>query len=127
MSAADVTGGAREPQPMPWRVAVFCADWCRVCREFVPQLQRSLGGRDDVRLLCLDIESFPDEEDLLDIENFPTLLLADAQGRARYAGAVLPKVAAVEQLIDSAARGRLVPLRLDELGQSLLRCTLQHV
>ena len=95
-------------------VACLCAEWCGSCREYRPTfeaLQARFGG--DADFAWIDIE---DESDALgdpDIENFPTLLLADAGG-LRFLGAGTPHPATAERLVLNALAGELPAIDGDE-------------
>ena len=88
-------------------VACLCAEWCGSCRDYratFEALSAQFFGEAD--FAWIDIE---DESDALgdpDIENFPTLLLADAGG-LRFLGAVTPHAAAAERLVKNALAGEL--------------------
>ncbi len=88
-------------------VACLCADWCGSCREYRPTFD-ALAARfaSEAEFAWIDIE---DESDALgdpDIENFPTLLVADAES-LRFFGAVTPQPGTIERLIRSAIEGAL--------------------
>ena len=107
-------------------VACLCADWCSSCRDYRPTFDalaaRFAGAAD---FAWIDIE---DEADALgdpDIENFPTLLVADAQA-LRFLGAVTPHAQTAERLVRSALGGELPPVAgadaaLADRVRSLLR------
>ncbi|MEO5883847.1 MAG: thioredoxin family protein [Caldimonas sp.] len=88
-------------------VACLCAEWCGSCRDYratFDALAARFSGEAD--FAWIDIE---DESDALgdpDIENFPTLLLADAGG-LRFLGAVTPHAAIAERLVTNALAGEL--------------------
>ena len=88
-------------------VACLCAEWCGSCRDYratFDALSAQFSGQAD--FAWIDIE---DESDALgdpDIENFPTLLLADAGG-LRFLGAVTPHAATAERLVQNALAGAL--------------------
>jgi thiol-disulfide isomerase/thioredoxin len=88
-------------------VACLCAEWCGSCRDYratFSALEARFGA--DADFAWIDIE---DESDALgdpDIENFPTLLLADAGG-LRFLGAVTPHAATAERLVANALAGDL--------------------
>ena len=46
----------------------------------------------------------------LDIENFPTLLLADAQRRPCFAGTVLPHADTLQRMCQAALQGDFAPI-----------------
>jgi len=88
-------------------VACLCAEWCGSCRDYRATFE-ALAERfsADADFAWIDIE---DESDALgdpDIENFPTLLLADAGG-LRFLGAVTPHAATAERLVQNALAGAL--------------------
>jgi len=88
-------------------VVCLCAEWCGSCRDYratFDALSSQFSGQAD--FAWIDIE---DESDALgdpDIENFPTLLLADAGG-LRFLGAVTPHAATAERLVKNALAGEL--------------------
>ncbi|WP_213766472.1 thioredoxin domain-containing protein [Caballeronia sp. dw_19] len=100
-------------------VACLCARWCRTCDTYRATLNavraelRRTRPHAHLRFLWIDIE---DEAALigdLDIENFPTILLAsDEQGL--FLGPVMPHAAALDRLILAALDGDLPPVTLPE-------------
>ena len=90
----------------PW-VACLCAAWCVACREYAATfdaLAAQHGG--DADFAWIDIEDDADALGDLDIEDFPTLLIADAAG-ARFFGPVTPQAQTAERLIRGALAGTL--------------------
>ena len=90
----------------PW-VACLCAAWCVACREYratFAALAAQLGG--DADFAWIDIEDDADALGDIDIENFPTLLIADVAA-ARFFGTVMPQASAAERLIRGALDGGL--------------------
>ncbi len=85
-------------------IVCLCADWCGTCREYeatFAELQRALPGH---RYRWIDIE---DEADLvgdIDVETFPTLMLAHA-GRVLFAGPVLPRLGDAQRLVAVCIEG----------------------
>lgn len=79
-------------------VVCLCAAWCGTCTAYedtFAALQASAPGH---RYRWIDIE---DEADLLgevDVETFPTLLVAH-QGRVLFAGPVLPRLGDAQRLL----------------------------
>lgn len=74
--------------------ACLCAAWCRLCDDYAPVLQQGVAELQaagvPLRWHWIDIE---DEADLLgdlDIETFPTLVIADGQS-VRFAGPLTPQ------------------------------------
>ena len=58
------------------------------------------------RFAWLDIEDQSDLVGDLDVETFPTLLMADAQG-TRFFGPLTPQASTLSRLLDSLARSSL--------------------
>jgi thioredoxin 1 len=115
-------------QPDPPRsralfVACLCAEWCGACRDYRPVFDAlaTAAGADpgDVRA-WIDIEDHPEVAGDLDIETFPTLLIADAEGRVRFLGSVTPHAATLQRLVERARRGELRALA-DADGVALAR------
>lgn len=79
-------------------VICLCAAWCGTCREYeatFAELQKAAPGH---RYRWIDIE---DEADLVgdvDVETFPTLLVAH-QGQVMFAGPVLPRLGDAQRLL----------------------------
>lgn len=90
----------------PW-VACLCAAWCVACREYrstFALLAAQFGG--DVDFAWIDIEDDADALGDVDIEDFPTLLIADSAG-ARFFGPVMPQASTAERLLRGALAGGL--------------------
>jgi thioredoxin 1 len=111
MSAATPTP-AHEP---PLLVACLCAQWCRTCDAYrdtlvaVRDALQPMHPDAPMRFLWVDIE---DESDLvgdLDIEDFPTLLLARGD-HVLFFGPLLPHAQTLDRLVRGALAGELPPL-----------------
>jgi len=84
----------------PWRVICLCAQWCDVCRQYratLAQLAARFGGH---VFVWLDIETHEAVLGELDIETFPTLLIA-CGAQARFFGALPPHGAALARLLQT--------------------------
>lgn len=90
-----------QPETQPeLLVACLCADWCGTCRDYQPlfaQLQAQFAG---VRFLWIDVEDESDLVDPIEVENFPTLLMATRQ-HVRFFGTVLPHRETLVRLIEA--------------------------
>lgn len=83
-------------------IACLCAAWCRTCDEYAQVFQRLREALPAHRYRWIDVE---DEADLVgdvDVETFPTLLVAH-QGRVLFLGPVLPRLADAVRLIEALA------------------------
>ena len=89
-------------------VVCLCAEWCGVCREYEGRLQQVQAKYPQARFLWIDVE---DEADLLhplDVENFPTLLLAVGD-EPRFFGPVAPQPEMLERLIRAQLENASAP------------------
>jgi thiol-disulfide isomerase/thioredoxin len=83
-------------------IVCLCADWCGTCREYAQvfeALQQALPAH---RYRWIDIEDEADALGDIDIETFPTLLVAHG-GRVLFAGPVLPRLGDAQRLIEVQA------------------------
>ena len=103
---------AREAARPELLVACLCAEWCRTCglyRDTFEEARDALQAEypsQPMRFVWVDIE---DESELigdLDIENFPTLVLAAGE-QVLFAGTVMPHLGTVERLVQGAIDGSL--------------------
>jgi thiol-disulfide isomerase/thioredoxin len=84
----------------PLEVICLCAAWCGVCREWTPAFEQLAATFPQVRFGWVDVEDEADAMGDLDIETFPTLLIAQGD-RARFLGPVQPSLTQVGRLIES--------------------------
>lgn len=99
----------------PLLVACLCAQWCRTCdayRDTLLAVKAAIAVGHPAaatRFVWVDIE---DESELvgdLDIEDFPTLVLARAD-RLLFFGPVMPHAQTLDRLVRSALDATLPPL-----------------
>ncbi len=100
MTDAPLTAAASAPL----LVVCLCAAWCRVCDEYrdrFDQVQKNVRtNHPQTQFLWIDVE---DEADLLhplDVENFPTVLIA-AGDAPRFFGTITPQAQTLERLVQS--------------------------
>jgi thiol-disulfide isomerase/thioredoxin len=83
-------------------IACLCAAWCRLCDEYRPMLQALAAEftRAGVRAHWhwIDIEDEADLVGELDVETFPTLVIAD-DTQVRFAGPVTPQRETLQRLL----------------------------
>lgn len=109
---------ATHPAGAGWWVVCLCAGWCGVCRDYRALFDGLAAAHPQARFEWVDVE---DDEDLagdLDVETFPTLLVADGR-RARFLGPLLPQAAVLERLLSSLQRGESVPAALPPEAQGV--------
>jgi thioredoxin-like negative regulator of GroEL len=108
---------------MTVHVACLCAAWCRTCESYQQVFEAACAElpQAELRVRWIDIE---DEADLigdLDIETFPTLLIADGDG-VRFAGPLTPQPETLKRVLRAhladATPSRVAP-EYAELAQRL--------
>jgi thioredoxin 1 len=82
----------------PLLVACLCADWCGACREYKPLFDSLARKFPNVRFLWVDVEDEADLIDPIEVEDFPTILIAKGQNPLFF-GTVLPHIETLERLI----------------------------
>jgi thiol-disulfide isomerase/thioredoxin len=85
-------------------VACLCADWCGTCRDYRPVFDQVAAAHPGLRFVWLDIEDQAALVGELDIETFPTLLIADGAA-LRFAGPLLPHAGTLARLLASLEPG----------------------
>ena len=96
-------------EPPPLLMACLCARWCGTCGSYeavFAACAAAYGAR--VQPLWVDIE---DEADLIggiDVDNFPTLLLA-REDALLFLGTITPHAQTLSRLVASALAGDLKP------------------
>jgi thioredoxin 1 len=79
-------------------VACLCADWCGACREYKPLFESLARKFPNVRFLWVDVEDEADLIDPIEVEDFPTILIASGE-KPLFFGTVLPHIETLERLI----------------------------
>lgn len=85
------------PHAASW-VICLCAEWCGVCREWRQAFDAAAARLPDVHFAWVDVEDEADAMGEVDVETFPTLLIA-AAGRPMFFGPVLPAAGQFERLL----------------------------
>ena len=67
---------AGAPDHATWWVACLCAAWCGVCREWQPLFTQQARAHPHMRFAWVDVEDEDDAMGEVDIQTFPTLLVA---------------------------------------------------
>lgn len=87
------------PPPAAWNVVCLCAAWCGVCRDWDGIFRSLAADFPDTHFAWIDVEDDDEAMGDVDIETFPTLLVAQA-GTVHFFGPVAPAAAQVRQLLE---------------------------
>jgi thioredoxin 1 len=117
---------AMTPPAPTLTVACLCAAWCRTCDAYEDLFRDALAAHPTLRARWIDIE---DEAELMgdvDIETFPTVVIADAR-HIYFAGPLTPQPETLQRVLraalDAAAAGSAgttQPAELQAFVQRLL-------
>lgn len=83
-------------------IACLCAQWCGTCNDYAPLFKQLQLDYPQARFAWIDIEDEADLVDPVEVENFPTILIATGT-TARFFGTVTPHIETLRRLIDSHA------------------------
>ncbi|KRD56141.1 thioredoxin [Acidovorax sp. Root275] len=86
--------------PRGWWAVCLCAAWCGTCGVYRPLFDELARAHPDVRFEWVDIEDDAEIAGDLDVETFPTLLIADGE-RALFLGPLLPQAPVLGRLLAS--------------------------
>ena len=107
-----------------WWVVCLCAQWCGTCREYRPLFDGLARAHPDVRFVWVDIEDDAGLVGDLDVETFPTLLIARAR-TALFLGPLLPQAPVLARLLASLRAGAPSRGSIDLQAQAVLERVLQ--
>ena len=114
-----------------WLVVCLCADWCGTCKQYRQPFEDLAAQFPQMRFVWLDVEDREDIAGDLDIETFPSILVAQGE-QARFLGPVLPQMGVLARMLqslpaDAAARPADVQEAQDLLQRLLRADDLQEV
>lgn len=92
------------PNPIPAAVLdviCLCAQWCGTCSDYASRFGQIGQAFPQVRFIWIDIEDEADLVDPVEVENFPTILIARG-GQPIFFGPILPHVETLERLVRNA-------------------------
>jgi thioredoxin 1 len=98
-----------QPAETPLLVACLCAQWCGTCgayRAVFDALGKELGAQ--TQFVWVDIEDQADALGDVDVEDFPTLLVARGEA-VLFFGPLTPQPPTLARLVRSALNGDLAP------------------
>lgn len=81
-------------------VVCLCAQWCGVCCDYREPFFQLQSQFPQAQFLWIDVEDEADLLDPLDVENFPTLLLARGD-EPRFFGTLTPQPQTLQRLVQS--------------------------
>ena len=107
-----------------WWAVCLCADWCGTCKQYRQPFEQLATQFPQMRFVWLDVEDREDVTGDLDIETFPSILVAQGS-QARFLGPILPQIPVLARMLqalpeDQAARPANVQ-EAQDLLQRLLR------
>lgn len=124
-------GDADGTQPT-WWVACLCAAWCGVCRDWLPLFTAQARANPHLRFAWVDVEDEDETMGDVDIETFPTLLVARGD-QVMYLAPIPPMASQLTRLlarlqaqpdpdpgIDTQANALLQRLKSDVLPRTLV-------
>lgn len=99
-------------------VACLCAQWCGTCRDYEPLFaEQARRLAPSARFVWVDIEDHDEVLGPIDVENFPTLLIAREDDDAIvFFGTVTPHAQTLARLVETAASGELGEVRDAQLA-----------
>ncbi len=101
------------------QVICLCAAWCRVCNEYRPLFDEAATQHPHMRFAWVDVEDEDEAMGDVDIETFPTLLVAQGE-KALFLGPVDPTVGALARLVDGLQARAADAIALSPEAQALL-------
>lgn len=95
-------------------VVCLCAQWCGVCRDYALTFDQVARRFPQMRFVWVDIEDAADLVDPIEVDNFPTLLIA-VDRQARFFGTLTPQPHMLERIVRerSAATDLTLAARTD--------------
>lgn len=110
----------------PLMVACLCAAWCGTCRDYQPLFLTLQAQFPDLRFCWIDVEDEADLVDPIEVDNFPTLLIARPR-QLLFFGTLTPHIETLQRLITASlapdARALDADADLSELVVRLWRRT----
>jgi hypothetical protein len=109
-----------------WWVICLCAAWCGVCRDWRPAFEQAAHGLPGVRFAWVDVEDEADAMGDVDIETFPTVLVARGD-EARFLGPITPSAPGLARLVASLREQAGPSPTLHPQAQALIQRLSEHV
>lgn len=103
-------------------VACLCARWCQLCGSYRATFDAVAARHPRHRFAFVDIEDESELVQAIDVENFPTLVIAEGDS-LRFLGVILPQPETLERVL-RAAEERNLPPPADELDDDERRALI---
>ena len=116
----NITNSGGDGTTPAW-VVCLCADWCVLCRDYRIALKAVAARHSQWRFAWVDIEDHAALVGDLDIETFPTLLIADRAG-VRFLGPLAPQADNLARLLTSDLKVQATSAADAVLIEGLLQC-----
>jgi thioredoxin-like negative regulator of GroEL len=101
-------------------VVCLCADWCGLCRDYHEVFVQMAARYPRLCFVWLDIEDQADLVGDVEVETFPTVLIADGEG-TRFFGPLTPQAQTLSRLLDLLERAGLQATPHGPATQQLLQ------
>jgi thioredoxin-like negative regulator of GroEL len=118
----SVTASSSAPRLL---VACLCARWCQLCNSYRATFEAAAARHPGHCFVYVDIEDEADVVGAIDVENFPTLLVAEG-GALRFLGVITPQPETLERML-RAAEERNLPAPAHDLDDTQLRQLIDGV
>jgi thioredoxin 1 len=92
---------------MSLNIICLCAEWCGTCSDFRSAFTRMAQQDGTHRFLWLDIEEHEELLDDIEIQEFPTIVIANDQGQVCFSGPMIPRLETLQRLCIAAQAGSL--------------------
>ncbi|HSV45125.1 MAG TPA: thioredoxin family protein [Ramlibacter sp.] len=122
MTAPSATPDSSPDDAAPWRVVCLCAAWCGVCREWRALFDQVAAAHPELGFDWVDVEDEAEALGEVDIETFPTMLVARGNQPLFY-GPIPPSASQLSRLVSSLRahpKAGLVPAEATPLLQRLV-------
>ena len=107
----------------PLLVTCLCAHWCQLCASYRATFDAAAQAFPAHRFVYVDIEDEADLVHAVDVENFPTVLIADGD-QLLFLGVITPQPETLQRLV-GAAEARNLPAPTHELDEDDLAALLR--
>ena len=105
---ADGSAMNQELATAPLLVACLCARWCDLCEAYRATFDALSARHPQHHFQWIDIEDEADLVHAVDVENFPTLLIASGT-HLRFLGVLTPQLETLERVLRTAEADALPP------------------